>query len=120
MTDLKQMKCVACRGGEPTLTDGQISDLMLQIPGWRVLVVDGVKRLERKYGVRNFLEAMALTQRVADAAEAEGHHPRIVTEWGQVTLQWWTHKIWGLHQNDFIMAAKSDQLYSAMVPGGSA
>ena len=112
MTELSKLKCVACRGGEPVLTDAQIADLHLQVPDWQVKDVDGVKRLERVFKFKNFIEAVAFTNKIAMIAEKEDHHPLIVTEWGRVTIQWWTHKISGLHQNDFIMAAKTDELAS--------
>ena len=110
MTDLHQMKCVACRGGEPTLTDSEIEELRPQVPEWDVIEVEGVKRLERNFKLKNFIEAVAFTNKVAMTAEKEDHHPLIVTEWGRVKVQWWTHKIKGLHKNDFIMAAKTDNL----------
>lgn|SRR5574341_1050024 len=110
MDKLSQMKCVACRGGEPTLTEAQIAEYQPQVPEWQVKEVDGVKHLERAFKFKNFIEALAFTDKVGAAAEAEGHHPLIVTEWGRATVQWWTHKIGGLHQNDFIMAAKTDKL----------
>ncbi|MFH1184265.1 MAG: 4a-hydroxytetrahydrobiopterin dehydratase [Chloroflexota bacterium] len=110
MTDLQHRKCVACRGGEPTLTDEQLAALSPQVPEWRVKDFDGVNRIERVFKFPDFNAAVAFTNRVADIAEAEAHHPLIITEWGQVTVQWWTHKIRGLHQNDFIMAAKTDQI----------
>jgi len=110
MTELFRMKCVACRGGEPPLTDGQKAELLPQVPEWRVRAVDGVERLERTFKLPDFAEAVAFTNHVAELAEAEDHHPLIITEWGRVTVQWWTHKIRGLHQNDFIMASKTDQL----------
>jgi 4a-hydroxytetrahydrobiopterin dehydratase len=62
---------------------------------------------------KNFRQALEFTNKIGDIAEQEGHHPVIVTEWGRVKVSWWTHKIQGLHQNDFIMAAKTDELYSA-------
>jgi len=110
MTNLSQLKCVACRGGEPTLTDEQIAEFQPQVPDWQVKEVEGVKRLERVYKLKNFVEAVAFTTKIAMIAEKEDHHPLIITEWGRVTVQWWTHKIGGLHQNDFIMAAKTDRL----------
>jgi 4a-hydroxytetrahydrobiopterin dehydratase len=110
MADLYLMKCVACRGGEPILTDVEIEKLRPQVPEWQILEVDGVKRLERVFKVKNFIEAIALTNKIGLIAEKEDHHPLIVTEWGRVTVDWWTHKIKGLHKNDFIMAAKTDQL----------
>ena len=111
MSELTQMKCTACRGGEPTLTDEEIAELRPQVPEWQVVGRDGVKRLERTFGFRNFAEALAFTDEVGELADEEGHHPSLLTEWGRVTVTWWTHKIGGLHQNDFIMAAKTDELY---------
>ena len=110
MTDLHKMKCVACRGGVPTLTDEEIAELRPDVHDWDVIEVDGVKRLERTFKLKNFIEAIAFTNKIAMTAEKEDHHPLIVTEWGRVRVQWWTHKIKGLHKNDFIMAAKTDQL----------
>jgi 4a-hydroxytetrahydrobiopterin dehydratase len=111
MNSLTQQKCVACRGTEPTLTDGQIAEIHPQVPEWQVKEVDGMNRLERVFKFKNFAQALEFTNKVGAIAEEENHHPLIVTEWGRVTVDWWTHKIGGLHQNDFIMAAKSDTLY---------
>ena len=111
MDKLSSMKCVACRGGEPMLTDAEVAELHPQVPEWQVIEVDGVKRLQRSFRVKNFVDAMAFTTKVAMAAEKEDHHPLISTEWGRVTIQWWTHKIKGLHKNDFIMAARADELF---------
>jgi len=108
---LDQMKCVACRKGEPTVTNDEITELHPQVPGWQIIEVDNVKMLERMFKFKDFLKALNFTNKVAEVAEAEGHHPAIITEWGKVTVRWWTHKIRGLHRNDFIMAAKTDQLY---------
>ncbi len=110
MESLVQMKCTACRVGEPTVTDAEIAELHPHVPDWQILERDGIKRLERTFKLRNFAEALAFTQAVGTAAEEEGHHPAILTEWGRVTVTWWTHKIRGLHRNDFIMAAKTDRL----------
>jgi len=110
MSELAQLKCVACRGGEPTVTEAEIAELHPQVPEWQIVEVDGVKRLQRVFKLRNFVEAVAFATRVAMIAEKEDHHPLIITEWGRVTVQWWTHKIKGLHKNDFIMAAKTDGL----------
>jgi 4a-hydroxytetrahydrobiopterin dehydratase len=108
---LSSMKCVACRGGEPALTDAEIFELQHQVPEWQLLEVDGVKRLQRVFKVKNFIDAMALANKVATIAEEEDHHPLIISEWGRATIQWWTHKVKGLHKNDFVMAAKTDQLF---------
>ena len=111
MEELTQLKCTACRGGDPTVTDAEIADLQPQVPDWRVIEVNGIRRLERVFTFKDFVAALAFTNLVGDLAEEEGHHPAILTEWGRVTVSWWTHKIKGLHRNDFIMAAKTDELY---------
>ena len=110
MTNLAAGKCVACRGGEPTVTDAEIAEYHPQIAEWQTIEVDGIKRLQRVFKLKNFIEAVAFTNKIAMVAEKEDHHPLIITEWGKVTVQWWTHKIKGLHKNDFIMAAKTDEL----------
>jgi 4a-hydroxytetrahydrobiopterin dehydratase len=104
------MQCIACRGGEPTLTDAEIAQYRPEVPEWIVKEVEGVRRLERAFKFKDFAEAIEFTNRVGAAAEQQGHHPLLITEWGRVTVQWWTHKIGGLHRNDFIMAARTDQL----------
>jgi len=111
MINLASGKCVACRAGEPTLNDVEIAELQPQLPDWQVKEVDGMKRLERVFKFKNFAQALEFTNKIGKIAEEENHHPLIVTEWGKVTLDWWTHKIGGLHKNDFIMAARSDELY---------
>lgn len=110
MNSLASGRCVACRGGEPPLSAEQIAVLQPQIPDWRIVEIEGIPRLERTFRFKNFIEAVAFTHKVALIAEKEDHHPLIITEWGRVTVQWWTHKIKGLHMNDFIMAAKTDGL----------
>jgi 4a-hydroxytetrahydrobiopterin dehydratase len=110
MTGLDKLQCVACRGGEPTLTEAQIAEYLPQLDGWQLKEVEGVQRLERIFKFKNFAEAIEFTNRVGAIAEEQDHHPRLITEWGRVTVEWWTHKIGGLHQNDFIMAARTDKL----------
>jgi 4a-hydroxytetrahydrobiopterin dehydratase len=110
MKELAAQKCVPCRGGEPPLGDAEIDEQRAQVPDWQIKEVDGEKRLERVIKVKDFKQALELTDRIGAIAEEQDHHPRIVTEWGKVEVQWWTHKIKGLHPNDFIMAAKTDRL----------
>ncbi len=110
MDELKHLKCVPCRGGEPPLLDEEIQSYKPQVPEWEVIEVDGIKRLQRQFKFKNFAQALAFTNQVGALAEAEDHHPAILTEWGRVTVTWWTHKIKGLHRNDFIMAAKTDEI----------
>lgn len=112
MSNLTEMKCVACNRDAPIVTDEEISDFQPVIPDWELLQVNGVNRLENSYKFNNFADAMAFSIQVGEISEEEGHHPAILTEWGRVKISWWTHKIKGLHKNDFIMAAKTDQLYS--------
>jgi 4a-hydroxytetrahydrobiopterin dehydratase len=107
---LTRMRCVACRRDAPTVTDTELAELKPQIPDWDLVERDGIKRLRRVFPFRDFAEALAFTKAVGEIAEDEGHHPALLTEWGQVTVTWWTHKIKGLHRNDFIMAAKTDEL----------
>ena len=108
--DLATKKCTACRVGEPMVTSEEILELSPQIPDWSIIEIDGIKRLERSFKFKNFGEALSFTNKIGLVAEEEGHHPAILTEWGKVTVTWWTHKIKGLHRNDFIMAARTDQL----------
>jgi 4a-hydroxytetrahydrobiopterin dehydratase len=111
MKNLATSRCVACRKGEPVLTNEEIAEFEQQVPEWQVIAVNGYLRLERHFSVKDFAEALAFTERIGKIAEQEDHHPLITLEWGHVTVQWWTHIIAGLHRNDFIMAAKTDALY---------
>lgn len=110
MTELENRHCEACRADAPRVTPDQIEELKPQIPEWEIIEVDGVKRLTRAFKFRNFEQALAFTNKVGEIAEKEGHHPSLLTEWGRVTVSWWTHKIGGLHVNDFIMSARTDAL----------
>ncbi|MCP4335454.1 MAG: 4a-hydroxytetrahydrobiopterin dehydratase, partial [Gammaproteobacteria bacterium] len=103
--------CEAWRADAPKISDDDLKMLMPNIPDWSVVVVDGVMQLSREFEFRNFEQAMAFSNRVGEIAEAEGHHPAILTEWGKVTITWWSHKIRGLHKNDLIMAARTEEVY---------
>ena len=103
--------CEACKKGALKLNSGEVETLLREVDGWSVIEVEGVQRLQKKYTFKNFKLAMKFTNKVADVAEQEGHHPVLVTEWGVVSVMWWTHKIGGLHRNDFVMASKSDELF---------
>lgn len=113
MSDLVSEKCEACRRDAPKATDAEIAELRPRIPQWDLLEQDGIPRLVRRYEFPNFVTALHFTNQVGELAEEEGHHPALLTEWGSVTVSWWTHKIRGLHRNDFIMAAKTDALEAA-------
>jgi 4a-hydroxytetrahydrobiopterin dehydratase len=110
MALLTNEKCTACRRDSPRVTDADIQELKPQIADWSLVQVDSIPRLERVFRFTNFAQALDFTNRVGALAEAEGHHPAILTEWGKVTISLWTHKIHSLHRNDFVMAAKIDAL----------
>ena len=99
--------CTPCRGGIPPLTPQEAERFHVHVSQWEVR--DDARRIERTFRFRNFGEAFALVQQVGELAEAEGHHPDISFGWATVTMQ--TKKIKGLHENDFIVAAKIDQLF---------
>jgi len=107
---LSAERCVACRRDSPHVTEAEIAELKREIPDWHLVERDAIARLERVFHFPSFADALAFTNRVGVLAEAEAHHPALLTEWGRVTVTWWTHKIRGLHRNDFIMAAKTDAL----------
>ena len=111
METLTQMKCVACRSDAPTVTEAEIAEFQPQVSDWELVELDGIKRLRRAFTFDDFVQALEFTNHVGVLAEDEGHHPALLTEWGRTTVTWWTHKIGGLHRNDFVMAAKTDVLY---------
>ena len=110
MSDLIQQKCVACRADAPRVTDDELPDLLKQIPDWQPVTDDSVLKLNKVFNFDNYSDAISFTNKIAQLAEDEDHHPAILLEWGRVEVTWWTHKIGGLHKNDFIAAAKTDLL----------
>ena len=114
MTDYTQMACEACRAGAPPVSKEDLTAFLHSRDQWNHLVVDGEPRLRRIYAFKNFETALAFTNAVGALAEAEGHHPALLTEWGKVTVDWWTHKIHDIHLNDLILAARCDGLYDGM------
>ena len=111
--DYENQTCTACRPDAPKVSDAQLAEFLNQHPDWAIVDAADVPKLQRVFPFKNFVMALAFTNQIGDMAEAENHHPAITTEWGRVTVQWWTHKIKGLHENDLIAAAKTDALYSA-------
>jgi 4a-hydroxytetrahydrobiopterin dehydratase len=111
MEELGQARCIPCEGGVAPADDIEITGYLAQLQGWQLLEVDGVKRLTKSFSFKNFARALSFTNRVGELAEQEGHHPALLTEWGKVTVTWWTHSIGGLHKNDFIMAARTDGIF---------
>lgn len=110
MNELSEQRCEACRADAPKVTEQEAVELQRQIPEWEQIDSDGVPQLRRVFKLKNFAEALAFANRVGELAEEQGHHPAILVEYGKLTVRWWTHKIGGLHRNDFIMAARTDQL----------
>jgi len=111
MVGLTGERCVACRPDSPPVTPEETARLKAELPDWELIEEDGIRKLVRAFRFRNFADAFAFATAVGALAEEEGHHPRLVIEWGRVEVAWWTHKIRNLHRNDFIMAAKTDQVY---------
>ena len=107
---LASERCEACREYAPQVTAREIEEFSRMIPEWKIVEREGIHRLERDFRFPDFGGAVAFANCVAEAAEREGHHPEILTRWGGVTVTWWSHKIKGLHRNDFIMAAKTDAI----------
>jgi 4a-hydroxytetrahydrobiopterin dehydratase len=110
MSEYAGMKCEVCRVGAPSATPGQIEQFLTDCPDWEKITVDEVTQIQRVYRFNDFVSALDFTNKVGALAEEEGHHPALLTEWGRVTVRWWTHKIRGLHKNDLIMGAKTDRI----------
>jgi 4a-hydroxytetrahydrobiopterin dehydratase len=109
--ELIKQRCEACRADAPRVTEQELAELIKQIPGWAPIIRDEIMMLERTYSFNNYAQAVTFTNQVAEMADLEDHHPALLLEWGKVTVTWWSHKIRGLHKNDFICAAKTDELY---------
>jgi len=119
MSELAGGRCEPCRKGAPQVTEEEAAELLRQVPEWAIITVDGENRLERVFSFPDFAAAMAFSVRIGEIAEQEGHHPALLTEWGRVTVGWWTHKIGGLHRNDFVMAAKTDAAFHEISAGST-
>ncbi len=112
MSELASKTCVPCRGGVPPLRGEELNALAGKVDGWSVF---NEHHIEKSFAFPDFRKALEFTNRVGEVAEEQGHHPDIFLTWGKVGIKTWTHKIDGLTESDFILAAKIDQL-----PGGSA
>ena len=107
MSELAERQCVPCRGGVPPLRGDELKALAAQLPGWEVI---DEHHLQRTYKFKDFREALAFVNRVGELAEEQGHHPDICFGWGKAEISIWTHKIDGLTESDFVLAAKIDKL----------
>ena len=114
MAELYSERCTACRRDSPHVTDAEIAELRPSIDDWDMIDESGIPKLDRQFKFNNFVNALQFTNALGELSESQGHHPRLTTEWGRVTVTWWTHKIRNLHRNDFIMAAKTDQLFGEL------
>jgi len=112
MALLAELKCTVCQADDIPLDEAAILEKLIDLPDWSVMEEGGIKKLTRVFKFKEYLSALDFTHKVGLLAEENGHHPRLITEWGKVTVIWWTHKISGLHDNDFIMAAKTDLQYT--------
>ncbi|AYV23386.1 MULTISPECIES: 4a-hydroxytetrahydrobiopterin dehydratase [Vibrio] len=107
---LNELRCEACSSDALALTKEEQQQLLTELNGWSIIERDGIPQLEKQFSFKNFKLAWAFSNKIAELAEDEFHHPAILLEWGKVTVTWWSHSIKGLHQNDFICAAKCDSL----------
>jgi 4a-hydroxytetrahydrobiopterin dehydratase len=107
MSELAKKTCVPCKGGVPPLKGADLQNFLKQLSKWRVIEEH---HLEKEYDFSDFASALAFVQRVGELAEQQGHHPDILLRWGKVKITIWTHKIDGLTESDFILAAKIDEL----------
>lgn len=110
MTILAQTVCKPCASDAQPLTEKACQAYLKELPEWQIVEHDGIIKLTRHFTFRDFASALTFTHRVGDIAEQAGHHPVITTQWGKTTVEWWTHKINGLHINDFILAARTDEV----------
>lgn len=107
MSELASRECVPCRGGVPPLKGEPIAELLAQLEGWEVIEEH---HLKKAYNFKDFREALDFVNQVGALAEQQGHHPDIYLSWGKVEITIWTHKIDGLTESDFVLAAKIDEL----------
>ena len=107
---LKESECEACRIDAPKVTDIEKQEFLKELSDWKIIDNSGIDQLVKTFNFASYQDASVFTQKVADLADDEDHHPKIVLEYGKVEVFWWSHKIKGLHKNDFICAAKTDLL----------
>lgn len=109
MNDLSSQSCEACQIDAPKVPQDQIQILLSEINGW-ILIEEPINKIQKIFSFKSYKDSVDFSNKVASLADDEDHHPQIVLEWGKVTVIWWSHKIEGLHKNDFICAAKTDKL----------
>ena len=109
MNDLSSQSCEACQIDAPKVPQNQIQILLSEINGW-FLIEEPINKIQKIFSFKSYKDSVDFSNKVASLADDEDHHPQIILEWGKVTVIWWSHKIEGLHKNDFICAAKTDKL----------
>ena len=109
MNDLSSQSCEACQIDAPKVPQDQIQILLSEINGW-FLIEEPINKIQKIFSFKSYKDSVDFSNKVASLADDKDHHPQIVLEWGKVTVIWWSHKIEGLHKNDFICAAKTDKL----------
>ena len=112
MKELSEKTCSACEIGAPLVPHDQQIDLLKELDDW-IIDNSDISKLIKEFKFDNYEQSIRFTNLIANLAEAQDHHPKITLEWGKVNLEWWSHKIKGLHMNDFICAAKSDEIFHA-------
>ena len=110
MNQLSKLECEACRVGAPLLSPEEIERDLGLVPDWELIEEDNIQKLSRTFATKNYSNTMKFVNEVAALAESANHHPLMIVDFRQVTVIWWSHKIKGLHKNDFIMAAKTSDL----------
>ena len=113
MSNLSSQTCSACEIGAPLISDESQISLLKDLQGWQIDHSD-IDKLVKRFKFKSYAHSIKFSNLIADLAESQDHHPKIILEWGSVTLEWWSHKIKGLHMNDFICASKSDDLYQSL------
>ena len=110
MSDMAKLAGVDCRGDVLPVSADEQTNLLAELDGWVIDTEHGTDKLVRTFDFPDFVSALAFANRVGALAEVENHHPQLIVEWGRVDVSWWTHIIDGLHLNDFIMAARCDEI----------
>jgi len=111
MSTLSGLQCVACNKSAKRLTPIQVEVLLREVSGWEVIVDGGIHKLTCQFNTKNYQQSVSFTNAVAELAKTANHHPQIIVEYACVTVVWWSHIIKGLHKNDFIMAAKTSDVF---------
>ena len=113
MKSLLEKKCTACELGAPIVPDEDQILLLKDLDGW-LIDKSNISKLIKTFQFSNYEQTLNFVNLIAELAESEDHHPKITFEWGSASIEWWSHKIEGLHMNDFICAAKSDEIYDSL------